>query len=137
MLLHLLSYSGVHHFVLLYVFTFFVSCCDIQGRIQDFKLGGAQFKKIAPSGGRREHFWGISLVKNHNFTQKKSYFFPILGGRVGRTPGEPPLETAPDIRYDFLIKIMFGSSVPQAVCRRAHVICLVYRTQWCPTYLTI
>ena len=31
-----------------------------QGRIQDFKLGGAHFKKIAPSGGRRKIFWGIS-----------------------------------------------------------------------------
>ena len=32
----------------------------LQERIQDFKLGGAHLKKIAPSGGRREHFWGIS-----------------------------------------------------------------------------
>jgi hypothetical protein len=30
------------------------------GRIQDFKLGGGALKKIAPSGGRREKFWGIS-----------------------------------------------------------------------------
>ena len=29
----------------------------LQGRIQDFKLGGA-LKKIAPSGGRRENIWG-------------------------------------------------------------------------------
>ena len=27
-----------------------------QGRIQDFKLGGAHLKKTAPSGGRRENF---------------------------------------------------------------------------------
>ena len=77
----------------------------IQGRIQDFKLGGGgggALKKIAPSGGRRENFRGISCekslfyakkyyfftiaeggakifgifrVKNHDFTQKKSYFF--------------------------------------------------------------
>ena len=47
-----------------------------QGRIQDFKLGGggAHSKKKAPSGGRREHFWGISCEKS-GFYAKKSYFF--------------------------------------------------------------
>jgi hypothetical protein len=40
-----------------------------QGRIQDFKLGGGALKKIAPSGGRREHF-GVYRVKNHDFTPK-------------------------------------------------------------------
>jgi len=64
----------------------------IQGRIQDFKLGGA-LKKIAPSGGRREHFWGISCEKSR-FYAKKSYFFPILGGRA---PGAPPSGSAPVI----------------------------------------
>ena len=55
-----------------------------QGRIQDFKLGGVggALKKIAPSGGRRENFWGISCEKSR-FYAKKSYFFPILG--------DPPL----------------------------------------------
>ena len=47
-----------------------------QGRIQDFKLGGAHLKKIAPSGGRREHFWGISCEKSR-FYGKKSYFFQL------------------------------------------------------------
>ena len=51
---------------------------DIQGRIQDFKLGGT-LKKIAPSEGRRGNFWGISCQKSR-FYAKKSYFFPILGG---------------------------------------------------------
>jgi hypothetical protein len=36
-----------------------------QGRIQDFKLGGANLKKIVPSGGRREMFLGISCEKSH------------------------------------------------------------------------
>ena len=88
--------------------------CTEQGRIQDFKLGGASLKKIAPSRGRRENFWGISCeksrfyAKNHIFSNcggrrenfwgisceksrfyaKKSYFFPILGG--GHVPGAPP-----------------------------------------------
>jgi len=35
----------------------------VQGWIQDFKLGGA-VKIIAPSGARREHFWGISCEKS-------------------------------------------------------------------------
>jgi hypothetical protein len=64
--------------------------------------GGGALKKIAPSRGRRENFWGISCeksrfyakksyfsnfrgaareifgvfhVKNHDFTPKKSYFY--------------------------------------------------------------
>ena len=46
----------------------------VQGRIQDFKLGGGALKKIAPSGGRRENLWGISCEKSR-FYAKKSYFF--------------------------------------------------------------
>ena len=46
----------------------------LQGRIQDFKLGGGgTLKKIAPSRGRREHFWGISCEKSR-FYAKKSFF---------------------------------------------------------------
>jgi hypothetical protein len=45
-----------------------------QGRIQDFKLGGA-LKNIAPSGGRRENFWGISCEKSRFYVKKKSHFF--------------------------------------------------------------
>jgi hypothetical protein len=42
----------------------------IQGRIQDFKVGGGgALKKIAPSGGRREKIW-VFRVKNHDFTPK-------------------------------------------------------------------
>jgi hypothetical protein len=44
--------------------------------MQYFKLGGAHFKKIAPSGGRRENFWGISCEKSR-FYAKKSYFFRL------------------------------------------------------------
>ena len=46
---------------------------SLQGRIQDFKLGGT-LKKIRPSGGRRE-ICGVFCVKNHDFTPKKSYIF--------------------------------------------------------------
>ena len=36
--------------------------------------GGGALKKIAPSGGRREHFLGISCEKSR-FYAKQSYFF--------------------------------------------------------------
>jgi hypothetical protein len=46
-----------------------------QGRIQNLKLGGGgALKKIAPSGGRRKYFWGISCEKSR-FYAIKSYFF--------------------------------------------------------------
>ena len=113
---------------------FFPKCCDVliyaivqqikvyQGRIQDFKLGGAHLKKIAPSGGRRENFWGISCEKSP-FYAKKLYFFQLRrearkflgyfvwkitilrqkiiffsnfrGGGGGARRGPPPPESAP------------------------------------------
>ena len=90
----------------------------MQGRIQDFKLGGAHLKKLRRAeggakifgvfrvknhdftsknhifsncGGRHEHFWGISCEKSR-FYAKNSYFFPILGGARA---GCPPPESAP------------------------------------------
>jgi hypothetical protein len=50
--------------------------------------GGGALKKIAPSGGRRENFWGISCEKSR-FYAKKSYFFPILGGGARRVRPPP------------------------------------------------
>jgi hypothetical protein len=40
----------------------------LQGRIQDFKLGGA-LKKIAPSEGRRENILGISCEKSRFYAK--------------------------------------------------------------------
>ena len=72
----------------------------IQGRIQDFKLGGAYLQKIAPSGGMRENFWGISCEKSR-FYAKKIIFFPILGGAcAGCAP--PPPGTAPAIQLPYV-----------------------------------
>jgi hypothetical protein len=45
---------------------------------------GGALKKIAPSGGRRENF-GVSRVKNHDFTPKNHIFSNFRGVR--------PLET--------------------------------------------
>ena len=59
-----------------------------QGRIQDFKLGGTHLKKIAPSGGRRENFWGISCKKITILRQKINFFSNFRGGAP---PLDPPL----------------------------------------------
>ena len=74
-----------------------------QGRIQDFKLGGGALKKIAPSGGRHEHFWGISCEKSR-FYAKKSYFFPILGGAC-----PPPPWIRPWLLYYIIDEIFFDN----------------------------
>jgi hypothetical protein len=50
-----------------------------QGRIQDFKLGGAHFKKLRRAEGGAKIF-GVFRVKNHDFTPKKSYFCCLLEG---------------------------------------------------------
>ena len=52
-----------------------------QGRIQDFKLGGAHLKKLRRAEGGAKIF-GVFRVKNHDFTPK-NHIFPILGGGGG------------------------------------------------------
>jgi hypothetical protein len=44
-----------------------------------FQVRGGALKKIAPSRGRREHFWGFSCEKSR-FYAKKSYFSNFRGG---------------------------------------------------------
>ena len=50
-----------------------------QGRIQDFKLGGAHFKKLRRAEGGAK-IVGVFRVKNHDFTPK-NYIFSNCGGR--------------------------------------------------------
>ena len=50
----------------------------ISGADPGFQVRRGALKKIAPSGGRGENFWGISYAKSR-FYAKKSYLFPILG----------------------------------------------------------
>ena len=62
----------------------------LQRRIQDFKLGGGTLKKIVPSRGRREHFWGILCEKSRFHANN----FPppnFRGARAGCTPLDLPL----------------------------------------------
>ena len=81
-----------------------------------FQVRGGALKKIAPSRGRRENFWGISCEKSRFYAKKKFpiaeggakifgvfrvkkitilrqkiIFFPILGGRASDVP--PPGST--------------------------------------------
>jgi hypothetical protein len=37
----------------------------VQERIQDLKLGGGALKKIAPSGGRRDPYFGLFVAVPH------------------------------------------------------------------------
>ena len=50
-----------------------------QGRIQDFKLGGAHLKKLRPAEGGVKIF-GVFRVKNHDFTPKNLIFSNFRGG---------------------------------------------------------
>ena len=69
----------------------------LQGRIQDFKLGGGALKKIAPSiffpiaeGGAK--IVGVFRVKNHDFTPKNHIFSNFREGvRRVRPPLDPSL----------------------------------------------
>jgi hypothetical protein len=113
-----------------------------QGRIQDFKLGGAHLKKLrrAEGGaknvgvfrvkksrfyakksyfsnfrGGAQNFWGISCEKSR-FYAKKIIFFPILGGR-GRRVRAPPLESAAPVSYTSNSSIISESRIlPVTAC---------------------
>jgi hypothetical protein len=65
-----------------------VVICDIQGRIQDFKLGGAHLKKLHRAEGSVNNF-GVFCVKNHDF-MPKIHIFSNFRGRGGRASGAPP-----------------------------------------------
>ena len=54
----------------------------VQGRIQDFKLGGAHLKKLRRTEGGAKIF-GVFRVKNHDFTPKNHIFSNFRGSGVG------------------------------------------------------
>ena len=71
----------------------------IQGRIQDFKLGGgAHLKKLSRAEGGTI-FWGVFRVKNHDFTPKNHIFSNIRGGG-GAHAGCDPLDLPSAIGID-------------------------------------
>ena len=64
----------------------------MQGRIQDFKLGGAHLKKLRRAEGGSKIF-EVFRVKNHDFTPKNHIFSNFRGARAGC----PPPESAPEL----------------------------------------
>ena len=81
---HLLIISpGIHVYVYYMVFAkllqenylkIFFRTFPYVGADPGFQVRGGALKKNAPSGRRREKFWGISCGKSR-FYAKKSYFF--------------------------------------------------------------
>ena len=67
----------------------------MSGADPGYQVRGGALKKVAPSGGRREYFGGISREKSR-FYAKNSYFFPILGARAGCAPPPTPPGSAPE-----------------------------------------
>ena len=61
----------------------------LQGRIQDFKLGGAHLKKLRRAEGGAKYFW-VFRVKNHDFTPKNHIFSNFRGRAPGARPPPPP-----------------------------------------------
>ena len=61
----------------------------MQGRIQDFKLGGAHLKKLRRAEGGAKNF-EVFRVKNHDFTPKNLIFSNFRGGAPGAPPGSAP-----------------------------------------------
>jgi hypothetical protein len=50
------------------------------------------------------------------------------------------LSSCCDVRYDFRIKTMFGSSSPPVVCRRAYILSTLFVfvcVQWCPIHIVL
>ena len=66
--------------------------CTCEGRIQDFKLGGAHLKIICRAEGGVE-ILGVFRVKNHDFMPKNHIFSNFRGTRTGCAP--PPPGSAP------------------------------------------
>ena len=43
-----------------------------------------------------------------------------------------------DVRYDFLMKTLFCSSLPPVVCKRVHVLLTLFACAlWCPTHIVL
>jgi hypothetical protein len=73
----------------------------MQGRIQDFKLGGAHLKKLRRTEGGAKIF-GVFRVRNHDFTPKNHIFSNFRGGGA---PGAPLPGSAPVYVYVYVVDL--------------------------------
>ena len=96
----------------------------LAGADPGFQVRGGALKKIAPSGGRRENFLGISCEKSR-FYAKKSYFFQffhflqyfryivvvnfMVGGN-GRTRRKPPTQVTNKLDHIMLYRGYLATS---------------------------
>ena len=81
----LVKYVHNTHYLLKPIPYYYHVVLSIQGRIQDFKLGGAHLKKLRRAEGGAKIF-GVVRVKNHDFTPKNHIFSNFRG----RAPPPPP-----------------------------------------------
>jgi hypothetical protein len=81
-----------------------------EGRIQDFKLGGAHSKKLRRAEGGAK-IVGVFRVKNHDFTPKNHIFSNFRGARPR---GAPPPGSAPGNRHyitEILLKVALNTII--------------------------
>jgi hypothetical protein len=80
-----------------------------QGRIQDFKLEGADLKKLRRAEGGAKMFW-VFRVENHDFTPKNHIFSNFRRGGGARAGCAPPGSAPVDFQRNFLLCIS-GQSI--------------------------
>jgi hypothetical protein len=79
LVMHCLCVSTVKRFGFEYIWDI-KDQTPVTGADPGFQVRGGALKKIAPSGGRCEKFWGISCEKSR-FYDKKNRIFSNCGGR--------------------------------------------------------
>jgi hypothetical protein len=84
----------------------------LQGRIQDFKLGGAHLKKLCRAEGGAK-IVGVFRVKNHDFTPKNHIFFNFRGG--GGMPGAPPGSAPALYRKLQILRLVYSDNLSNKV----------------------
>ena len=82
-----------------------------QGRIQDFKLGGAHLKKLRRAEGGARNFWGYFMRKITILRQKNLIFSNFRGG-ARRVRPPPPRHVTYDYKYLRVTTIMTFGSIP-------------------------
>ena len=76
----------------------------IQGRIQDFKLGGVHLKILRRAEGGTNIF-GVFRVKNHDFTPKNHIFSNFRGGAIRVRPTPSPPGSTPGIEKYLTLRL--------------------------------